>query len=64
MQVVPDTTPAAVLVQMTALNQRSEVLLERVTTGAGQFDGLANGNTTMLATSDRAQVCPRRARRP
>jgi TPR repeat protein len=48
-QVVPDAAAAAVLVQVAAFDQRAEVLLERVAAGAGQPDGLADGNATMLA---------------
>ena len=39
-QFVPDATPT-VLVQVTALDQRTEVLLERVAAASGPFDGLA-----------------------
>jgi hypothetical protein len=46
---VPDAAAAAVLVQVAAFDQRAEVLLERVAAGAGQPDGLADGDATMLA---------------
>src|SRR5574340_1262716 len=48
-QAVPDPTATAVLVQRAALNQRTEVLLERVAAGPGQLDGLADGDAAMLA---------------
>ena len=47
-QFVPDPAPATALVQVTALDQRAQVLLERIAAGAGQFDGLTDGDTTML----------------
>ena len=40
------------LVQCAAFHQSTEVLLERITTGTGQFDDLANGGAAMLAGED------------
>lgn len=37
------------LVQRAALGQRAEMLLKRIAAGAGQLDGLANGDAAMLA---------------
>src|SRR3972149_4052574 len=48
-QFVPDPASATVLVEVSAFDQRTEVLLERVAARAGQFDGLADGDATMLA---------------
>jgi hypothetical protein len=39
-----------VLVQVAALYQRAEVLLERVAAGAGQPDGLADSDATTLSS--------------
>lgn len=48
-QVVPDPSATALLVQRAAFDQCPEMLLQRVAAGPGQFDGLANGDATMLA---------------
>ncbi len=48
-KVVPNPSATAMLVQRAALDQRAEMLLERIAAGAGQFDGLANGDAAMLA---------------
>jgi len=48
-QVVPDASTAAVLVEGAAFDQCPEVLLECVAASPGQFDGLADGDATMLA---------------
>ncbi len=49
LQLVPHSTSAAVLTQGAAFDQCPEMLLERVATGPGQFDGLANGDAAVLA---------------
>lgn len=49
-QFVPDTTSTTVLVQVSALDQCTEVLLECVAAGTGQLDGLTNGDTPVLAS--------------
>ena len=48
-QVVPDPTTTAVLIQNAALNQRPEVLLQRIATGARQLDDFAHSDTAMLS---------------
>ena len=47
-QVIPDATPAAVLMQSAAFDQNAKMLFERVAAGAGQFDRLADGDAPML----------------
>ena len=41
--------PTAVLIQNAALNQRPEVLLQRIATGARQLDDFAHSDTAMLS---------------
>ncbi len=49
-QIVPDPSAFAVLVEGAAFDQCPEVLLERIATGPGQLDGIADGHATMLAS--------------
>ena len=46
---VPDTTSAALLTQMTVLDQFAEMLLERVSTDARQPDRIADRDAVVLA---------------
>jgi hypothetical protein len=46
---VPDTTSTAMPVQVSAFDQRTKMLLERIAACAGQFDGLTDGDATMFA---------------
>ena len=59
-QFVPDAAAAPVLVQVAALYQRAEVPLERVAAGAGQPDGLADGDATLISS---LRTCSARERR-
>ncbi|MHB8784543.1 MAG: hypothetical protein ACYDAX_14170 [Desulfobacteria bacterium] len=47
---VPDTTSAAMPVQVSAFDQCTKMLLERIAACAGQFDGLADGGLTQNHT--------------
>ena len=49
-QSVPHTTPAAVLLQMVAPGQVTEMLFEGVATGPGQFDRIHHRDAAMLAS--------------
>ena len=46
---VPNTTPAALLIQMTVLDQVAEMLLQRVSADTRQFDRIANPDAPVLA---------------
>ena len=48
-QGVPDAPASAVLTQMTLLDQRPEMLLERVAIAAGQSNRIAHRDASMLA---------------
>ena len=48
-QSVPNSTATAVLIKWAALDQRPEMLLERVAAGPGQLDGLADSDAPVLA---------------
>jgi hypothetical protein len=48
-QAVPDPAATAMLIQRAALDQRPEMLLERVAAGSGQPDGLADGDAPVFA---------------
>ena len=48
-QAVPDSTATAVLIKHAALDQRPEMLLERIAAGPGQFDGFADGDAPVFA---------------
>ena len=49
LEFVPNTTPAALLIQMTVLDQVAEMLLQRVSADARQFDRIANRDAPVLA---------------
>ena len=49
LEFVPNTTPAALLIQMTVLDQVAEMLLQRVAADTRQFDRIANRDTPVLA---------------
>lgn len=49
LQPIPYAAPAAVLLQMVALGQVTEVLLQRVAVGSGQFDGIHHRDASVLA---------------
>ena len=49
LEFVPNTTPAALLVQMTVLDQVAEMLLQRVSADTRQFDRIAYLDAPVLA---------------
>ena len=49
LEFVPSTTPAALLIQMTVLDQVAEMLLQRVSADPRQFDRIANRDAPVLA---------------
>jgi hypothetical protein len=49
LEFVPNTTPAALLIQMTVLDQVAEMLLQRVSADTRQFDRIANRDAPVLA---------------
>lgn len=49
LQPVPHTASATVLLQMVALGQVAEVLLQGVAAGSGQFDGVHHRDAPMLS---------------
>ena len=48
LEFVPDTAPTALLIQMAMQGQVAEVLLQRVSANACQFDGIANRDTAVF----------------
>ena len=48
-QVVPNSSATALLVQRTAFDQSTEMLLQRIAAGAGQLDRFTNRDTTMFS---------------
>ncbi len=49
LEFVPNTTPAALLIQMTVLDQVAEMWLQRVSADTRQFDRIANRDSPVLA---------------
>jgi hypothetical protein len=49
LEFVPNTTPAALLIQMAVLDQVAEMLLQRVSADTRQFDRIANRDAPVLA---------------
>jgi hypothetical protein len=49
LEFVPNTTPAALLIQMTVLDQVAEMLLQRVSADTRQFDRIANRDAPVFA---------------
>jgi hypothetical protein len=56
---VPYTAPTALLIQMATFDQVAEVLLQRISTDARQFDGSANRDAAMLTGKLDTPFCPR-----
>lgn len=48
LECVPDPAPAALLVQVSILNQVTKVLLQRISAYTRQFDRVANCDASML----------------
>jgi hypothetical protein len=49
LEFVPNTTPAALLIQMAMLDQFAEMLLQRVSADPRQFDCITNRDAPVLA---------------
>ena len=49
LEFVPNTTPAALLIQMTVLDQVAEMLFQRVSADTRQFDRITNRDAPVLA---------------
>lgn len=49
LELIPNTTPTALLIQMTVLDQVAEMLLQRVSADTRQFDRIANCDAPVLA---------------
>ena len=48
-ELIPNTTPTALLIQMTTLDQVAEMLFQRVAADARQFDRIADCDAPVLA---------------